>query len=111
MNKARGLLIILAAAAGTAVAQVDPGVRPGGAGAGGPLPGLTANELAFFDAGLDDFAEAEGVGRYAAASINELKVKRIVSRPIQLVFKGENSRRGGCQIHCGFIKVTPESTT
>jgi CxxC motif-containing protein (DUF1111 family) len=62
MNKARGLLIILAATAGTAVAQVDPGVRPGGAGAGGPLPGLTANELAFFDAGLDDFAEAEGVG-------------------------------------------------
>ena len=62
MNKARGLLIILAATTGAAYAQVDPGVRPGGAGAGGPLPGLTANELAFFDAGRDDFAEAEGVG-------------------------------------------------
>ena len=62
MNQAKGLLIILAAAAGTAYAQVDPGVRPGGAGAGGPLAGLTTNELAFFDAGRDDFAEAEGVG-------------------------------------------------
>ena len=63
MKKASGLLIILAAAAaGAAYAQVDPGVRPGGAGAGGPLAGLTANELAFFDAGRDDFAEAEGIG-------------------------------------------------
>jgi CxxC motif-containing protein (DUF1111 family) len=60
--KTSGLLIILAAVAGTAYAQVDPGVRSGGAGAGGPLPGLTANELAFFDAGLDDFAEQEGIG-------------------------------------------------
>jgi len=45
-----------------AYAQVDPGVRPGANGAGAPLPGLTANELLFFDAGRDDFAEAEGVG-------------------------------------------------
>jgi len=62
MNKAKGLLIILAATTGVAYAQVDPGVRPGGPGAGGPLAGLTANELAFFDAGRDDFAEAEGIG-------------------------------------------------
>src|SRR5262245_57835982 len=40
----------------------DPGVRGGPADAGGPLPGLTAAEAAFFDAGKDDFAEAEGVG-------------------------------------------------
>jgi hypothetical protein len=62
MNKASGLLIILAAATSAAYAQVDPGVRTGGAGAGGPIAGLTANELAFFDAGRDDFAEQEGVG-------------------------------------------------
>ena len=47
---------------GTVYAQVDPGVRPGGAGAGNPLAGLSPNELVFFDAGRDDFAEAEGVG-------------------------------------------------
>jgi CxxC motif-containing protein (DUF1111 family) len=50
------------AMAGAAYAQVDPGVRPGAAGAGNPLAGLTANELVFFDAGRDDFAEAEGIG-------------------------------------------------
>jgi len=40
----------------------DPGVRGGPPGAGGPLPGLTADEGAFFANGLEDFAEAEGVG-------------------------------------------------
>ena len=37
----------------------DPGVRFGPAGAGGPIDGLTANELAFFQQGKDDFEEAE----------------------------------------------------
>jgi CxxC motif-containing protein (DUF1111 family) len=40
----------------------DPGVRGGTAGAGGPLAGLTADEQRFFQAGLEDFVEAEGVG-------------------------------------------------
>ena len=40
----------------------DPGVRGGPAGAGGAIPGLTASEQKFFDAGLEDFVEAEGVG-------------------------------------------------
>jgi len=49
--------------AGSASAQaVDPGVRANGAGAGDPLPGLSTNELAYFDIGLDDFLEDEGVG-------------------------------------------------
>jgi len=39
----------------------DPGVRGGAADAGAPLPGLTANQLAFFDQGKDDFNEAEEV--------------------------------------------------
>jgi CxxC motif-containing protein (DUF1111 family) len=47
---------------GAALAQVDPGVRGGPPGAGQPLPNLTANEREFFEAGLEDFAEAEGVG-------------------------------------------------
>ena len=40
----------------------DPGVRGGPPGAGGPLPGLTAGEAAFFALGKEDFEEAEGVG-------------------------------------------------
>lgn len=40
----------------------DPGVRTGDADAGGFLPGLTDAEKEFFQAGLEDFAEAEGVG-------------------------------------------------
>lgn len=39
----------------------DPGVRFGPADAGGHLPGLTANEIAFFELGLEDFNEAEDV--------------------------------------------------
>ena len=46
----------------TAFHASDPGVRGGDPGAGGPLPGLTDDELAFFNSGLTEFAEAEGVG-------------------------------------------------
>ena len=40
---------------------VDPGVRGGAPGAGGPLPGLTADETAFFQDGVGRFAETEAV--------------------------------------------------
>jgi len=43
------------------VKVVDPGVRAGAPGAGGPLPGLTADETAFFNDGLARFAEIEVV--------------------------------------------------
>jgi CxxC motif-containing protein (DUF1111 family) len=39
----------------------DPGVRGGAAGAGSPLPGLTADENAFFRDGLARFADIEVV--------------------------------------------------
>jgi CxxC motif-containing protein (DUF1111 family) len=39
----------------------DPGLRGGDPGAGGPLPGLTTTQNAFFGDGLADFAEEEGV--------------------------------------------------
>jgi CxxC motif-containing protein (DUF1111 family) len=39
----------------------DPGVRGGAAGAGAAIAGLMKNELAFFDAGKDDFVEEETV--------------------------------------------------
>lgn len=42
---------------------VDPGVRGGPSGAGGPLPGLTADETAFFQDGQTRFAEIEAVAK------------------------------------------------
>ncbi|MGA2095154.1 MAG: di-heme oxidoredictase family protein [Candidatus Acidiferrum sp.] len=45
----------------TGKGPVDPGVRGGAAGAGGPLNGLTADEAAFFQDGLARFAEVEVV--------------------------------------------------
>jgi CxxC motif-containing protein (DUF1111 family) len=47
----------------------DPGVRDG-ADAGGPLPGLTANQRAFFDTGKADFNSAEDVADGLGPVIN-----------------------------------------
>jgi len=51
--------------AGMAFAQTDPGVRPGAAGAGGPLASVAANNpvgsLAFFNDALDTFEEVDSV--------------------------------------------------
>ncbi|MBI3471577.1 MAG: thiol oxidoreductase [Candidatus Solibacter usitatus] len=52
---------MLAATVVCVFAQVDPGVRGGPAGAGGPLPGLTTAELAAFNRGKLAFEEADGV--------------------------------------------------
>jgi len=40
---------------------VDPGVRGGAPGSGGPLPGLTADELSFFTDGRARFLDVEAV--------------------------------------------------
>ena len=40
----------------------DPGVRAGASGAGQPIPGLSASELAFFYAGRAEFMDVDGVG-------------------------------------------------
>lgn len=42
-------------------AQTDPGVRGGAAGAGGPIPGLNANELAVFNSSLATFTKVDSV--------------------------------------------------
>jgi CxxC motif-containing protein (DUF1111 family) len=42
-------------------ARVDPGVRGGPAGAGGPLKGLTADETAYFQDGQRRFTDVESV--------------------------------------------------
>jgi len=39
----------------------DPGVRGGPPGAGGPIAALSANQLAFFNAGMDSFEETASV--------------------------------------------------
>src|SRR6266702_3830550 len=44
---------------------VDPGVRDGSSGVGGPLKGLTPDETAFFVDGMARFAEVDGVTRGA----------------------------------------------
>lgn len=59
------LASLIAAAGATAqLAARDPGVRGGTTGGADPrpLPGLTASQLAFFNAGLADFRETETVG-------------------------------------------------
>src|SRR5437867_686685 len=48
----------------------DPGVRGGAAGAGGPIAGLTETELAFFNAGKDDFEEEEQVAEGLGPTMN-----------------------------------------
>jgi CxxC motif-containing protein (DUF1111 family) len=47
--------------AGSAFAQVDPGPRGGPAGAGGPLAGLTGNDLLLFEAASIRFDEVDSV--------------------------------------------------
>jgi CxxC motif-containing protein (DUF1111 family) len=68
---ALALLVVLAAAIlatpgkqtlnGAGKKPVDPGVRSGSPGAGGPLASLTADETAFFQDGASRFAEVEVV--------------------------------------------------
>src|SRR5205814_337537 len=62
-----GLLALAADPIGFAGAQtatstaVDPGLRGGAAGAGGPLPGLTAQQLVQFASTKETFAEVDDV--------------------------------------------------
>jgi CxxC motif-containing protein (DUF1111 family) len=51
--------------AGTKAGPVDPGVRGGAAGAGGPLKGLVADETAFFQDGQTRFTDVESVTKGA----------------------------------------------
>jgi CxxC motif-containing protein (DUF1111 family) len=54
------LLFQLKTASAPPTAQ-DPGVRPGAADAGDPLPNLTTAQLEYFAAGHDEFTESESV--------------------------------------------------
>jgi CxxC motif-containing protein (DUF1111 family) len=61
-----GMWVVVLLLCGGAYSQtkpgpVDPGVRGGPPGAGGPLPGLTADETAFFQDGQTRFAAIEVV--------------------------------------------------
>jgi CxxC motif-containing protein (DUF1111 family) len=64
------IVALTLATCGSSLAQtrkgpVDPGVRGGSAGAGGPLNGLAADETAFFQDGQSRFAEVEVVANGA----------------------------------------------
>jgi len=48
----------------------DPGVRGGDSGAGDPIHGLTRGQLAFFNAGKDEFEEVEGVEEGLGPTMN-----------------------------------------
>ncbi len=48
----------------------DPGPRGGAPGAGAPIAGLTGTELAFFNAGTDEFAEEEEVADGLGPTMN-----------------------------------------
>jgi CxxC motif-containing protein (DUF1111 family) len=48
----------------------DPGPRAGTGTAGGPMPGLTANQTKFFQAGLTEFASAETVEEGLGPTMN-----------------------------------------
>src|SRR3989454_7304900 len=48
----------------------DPGVRGGAPGAGAPIAGLTKTELAFFNAGKDEFAQEEEVADGLGPTMN-----------------------------------------
>src|SRR5262245_21312256 len=50
---------------------VDPGVRPGPSGAGGPIAGLSDSEGKFFDAGLVEFAEEDGATEGLGPRMNQ----------------------------------------
>jgi CxxC motif-containing protein (DUF1111 family) len=57
-----GKCVIFLSLAGVCLAQVDPGPRGGGAGAGTPIGGLTSGELDFFtNHGVPQFSQVEAV--------------------------------------------------
>src|SRR5262249_43087773 len=53
------LAVFFLAVSPACIAQKDPGVRPGPAGAGGPLKGLTPIELSMFQEGLQRAVQLE----------------------------------------------------
>ena len=65
------------------MAQTDPGVRGGSAGAGGPLSSVAANPtlLAFFETGLEDFEEVEDVPDGLGPRFNALSCGECHSQP------------------------------
>ena len=59
----------------------DPGVRGGPPGAGGPLPGLTPDEAAFFQDGLGKFVEIDSVPQGLGPRFNSNQCSSCHSQP------------------------------
>ena len=49
---------------------IDPRVRVGLSGAGGPIAGLSDSEGKFFETGLDEFTEADGTNEGLGPRMN-----------------------------------------
>jgi Di-haem oxidoreductase, putative peroxidase len=60
-RRSAGIVLLCFALSAACFGQKDPGVRPGPAGAGGPLPGLKTNELTVFNEGLQRAIQLEAV--------------------------------------------------
>ncbi len=60
-NHSLSIAFALLGLGGVALAQSDPGVRGGAAGAGASIAGLSVKERKFFAAGLDQFSEIQSV--------------------------------------------------
>ena len=57
-------------AAAASFTATDPGVRAGAPAAGGPLAGLTANQLEYFNAGAVEFTAAESIAEGLGPRMN-----------------------------------------
>src|SRR6184192_1234428 len=95
MKKAIAVLLILAVAGcilfrdeipsqdDSLSAARDPGVRGGAAGAGAPIAGLSATELALFNAGKDDFEEQEKAADGLGPTMNlDIVLARVEEREL-----------------------------
>jgi CxxC motif-containing protein (DUF1111 family) len=60
-NEALPLLLLVFFGAQAIPAQTDPGPRSGSSTAAQPLPGLTSDEVSYFNEGLDRFGEIDSV--------------------------------------------------
>ena len=78
-------------------APVDPGVRGGPPGAGGPLKALTADETAFFLDGQARFAEVEVVANGSNNGLGPASIPTSASPAIHNRVLADRARR---RIHC-----------
>jgi hypothetical protein len=88
------------ASAQTVKVPTDPGVRGGASGAGGPLPGLTADESAFFKDGLARSTEIEVVRGGQQWTWASLQLKPVLVLPLSAGWWRNKPRAEPFDRHC-----------